>query len=237
MSWIRGLVVCLAAAVVVGVPTAARASSLTTLILDFTGAASDTLDFSGSFSSDNDVAVILFSLAAPTTIGARTTSAATGGFDPILSLFRFSDAADLSTGLLIANNDDADFANGVIDSALQSSPDVDVSPFNVLDAGLYGLVLTQSLNLSTGFLFGQGFAFDDDPIFTCGLYAADPAECGGFVASDGSARTNAFGGTVGITPLEQPAPVPEPATWVLMAIGGGGIASRRRTLRQNSSIP
>ena len=155
MSRIRGLAVFLAAAVMVGVPTAARASSLTPLILDFTGAASDTLDFSGSFSSDNDVAVILFSLAAPTTISARTTSAATGGFDPILSLFRFSDPADLSTGLLIANNDDADFANGAIDSSLQSSPDMDVSPFNVLDAGLYGLVLTQSLNLSTGFLSGR----------------------------------------------------------------------------------
>ena len=196
MSRIRGLAVFLAAAVMVGVPTAARASSLTPLILDFTGAASDTLDFSGSFSSDNDVAVILFSLAAPTTISARTTSAATGGFDPILSLFRFSDSADLSTGLLIANNDDADFANSVMDCRAAVLTGCGRLPVQCpgrgpLRSGPHTVAESlDRISLRTGLRLRRR------PDLHCGLYAADPAACGGFVASDGSARTDASGGTV-----------------------------------------
>ena len=110
----------------------------------------------------------------------------------------------------IADNDDRNFEAGDVDAQLLSSPDIDVSRFDILDPGLYAVVLTASFNYSTQVLFGQGFAFDGETPIGCEL--GDPA-C-------------AFGGTLAITPVDQPTPTPEPGTMALLAGG-----TRRRSSR------
>jgi len=216
MSRIRGLAVACAAVCVWAVPSVARATSIQPQSVDLTNGA-----FAGAFTSNTDVAVILFSLPDPSRIDVSTNSAA-DGFDPLLSLFRFPGANpdDLAAAAWIADNDDRDPDNGVLDARLFSSPDVDLSRFDILDPGLYAVALTASFNYSTQFLFGQGFAFDGDAPLACGV---DVPPC-------------SFGGTLTITPIvEEPTPTPEPGTLALVATALGGAALRRRRRRESES--
>jgi hypothetical protein len=207
MVRIRGLAAVATVVCALALPASARANSFT---VDLSGGS-----FSGVFGTDTDVALILFSLTDASRIDVSTTSFADGGFDPLLSLFSFSDPTNLSSGILLADNDDSDPDNGVFDARLRSSSDVDVSRFDILAAGLYGITVTEALNYSTGFTFGEGFSFDGNAPFVC------EAACG-------------FGGTLTITPVEQPAPGPEPGTLALMASGVGWLAARRRTRAPSS---
>jgi hypothetical protein len=216
MFRIRGLVVACAAMCVWAVPSVARATSIQPQMVDLTNGT-----FAGAFTSNTDVAVILFSLTDPSRIDVSTNSAAAGGFDPLLSLFRFPQppaAADLALATWIADNDDRDFEAGDVDARLFSSPDVDLSRFDILDPGLYAIALTASFNYSTQFLFGQGFAFDGDEPVACAT--GDPV-C-------------AFGGTLTITPIvEEPTPTPEPGTLALVATALGGAVLRRHRRRES----
>ena len=63
--------------------------------------------FSGTFSQDNDVFQQLVDVLSPSTFTAQTTSYASGGFDPILTLYGPS-GTNLLANLL--SNDDRDSA-------------------------------------------------------------------------------------------------------------------------------
>jgi hypothetical protein len=181
--------------------------------------------FSGSFSNDNDIALIEFEVLVASMFSANTISFADfGGFDPLLTLFD-------SAGTLLAENDDAEL--GVqFDSALLTM---------LLQPGLYTLALTQTLNYASagGFTFDNfeidGVVFDNSR-YTVDLLGGDPGCVGGFanVSLDAEGNTvgspclsSSFEGIFTLTP-EQTASVPEPGTLILVALGLGVAGLKRR---------
>ena len=184
------------------------------------------MSFGGTFQSDNDVALFLFSLTADSTVMASTSSAASGGFDTYLALFQ---ADTLGVFNLVTDNDDSAF--GVPDAAL-------LDPFTglpglLLHAGTYTLALTQSPNFAN-LTLAAGFSFDDTPMFTCdpSVTGVQNPGCEGFVdVFTQEQRTATFAGSLAIIPVAPPAPVPEPGTLALLAVGLGCVVIRRSRVR------
>lgn len=200
-------------------PTRARAALIT---VDLSGA-TGTLTLSGTFVDDNDVTLFLFSLSRDATFSAATTSAASGGFDTLLTLLRVTDIGELQ---LLQENDDP--PSGDPDAMLF---DAFGQPRFLLGTGNYALALTQTFNY---FNPGGGFAFDDSPKYTCDptVTGLEIEGCAGFYDFfRGVQRTGDYGLTIGIdpiTPEPEPEPVPEPGTLALLIIGMAGAALRRR---------
>jgi hypothetical protein len=207
------------------VPASARASLLTSADFTVLGAGTNDLSFFGTFTNDNDVALISFTLGEDAIFDASTSSGATGGFDAYLALLQ-TDATgkfELVPGL---DNDDDPITGG---PDAQLVDPLTGLPGVLLHAGSYTLALTQSNNFfnpATG-----GFDMDDQPEFTCGADVIEP-EKGCFVDFFGVARSGDFAGAVTITPLAQP--VPEPGTLALMTFGLGYLVARRRRKRSTT---
>lgn len=171
--------------------------------------------FSGTFTSDDDQWRLDFTLSAPSVLDARTTSYATGGFDPFLSLF---DRNGLQL-LLAVNEDDLvcppDPSSGVcLDSAIQFS----------LDAGDYALILTQSGNFPIGPTLSDGFTQTGSGNFTGGP----------FLDILGNLRSGDFRVVVDGTEI------PEPSTAVPLLFLAAGYAGHRLRLsraRRPSEAP
>jgi len=183
-------------------------------------AQASTIAFSGTFTQDNGVFQLVVDVPVPSTFTAQTTSYATGGFDPILTLYAPS-------GAFLLSNDDRDFFSGELDAFIE--------PLTLL-AGLYTLVVTQSPNFGATTLSG-GFDFDGTPSFTFQICidfgACDPSApppCDSFVDFLGNCRGNNFAGTFEITQVDTA--VPEPGTIALVASGIAGLLMRRRTSRR-----
>lgn len=162
-----------------------------------------TIIFEGTFTEDNGLALIGFTVDSPTLFTARTTSYdALDGFDPLLTLF---DGTLIGgAGNFIADNDDED-PGGIFDSLLQ----------RLLSAGSYTLAVTQSPNYYEP-QFGQ-FGYTDQPCF---FPPDDPAvPCDTFLG-----RTGAFAGQITL----EPQVVPEPATLLLVTLGAAALGRRHR---------
>ena len=200
------------------VPAAASAAPLT-FVTNPDGTLQANLN--GTFAFDNDVALFEFVLGDGTfDFVATTTSNADGGFDPALSLFAVSEAGPISLytyagpepgEVLSASVDDQDFDGGIFDAALSLT----------LTRGSYILALSQ-----TGNFVHEDFTFDwDDPAFQCaaGLICDQP--------SDSPLR--AFAGLVTLKDTTT-APVPEPGTLSLLALGSFATAAVRR--RRSRSV-
>ena len=157
----------------------------------------------GNFIADDSVYSYDFTLTGTENITAFTTSYATGGFDPALTLF--SDAS----GNVVAYDDPADS-----DATLAAT----------LAAGSYVLDLSEFPNVAVGTL-SQGFLFAGDPTVTgsnCGVSGGmflDPITCAQ-LTSNYALTVNAVSAT------------PEPSTWLLVLPGAVGVyyASRRRRI-------
>jgi hypothetical protein len=131
-----------------------------TLLLGVSTARAADFSFVGAFTRDDNVALFSFAVAdGPiSVVTVRTSSYASGGFDPILSLFR-------GDGLLLADNDDVNL--GIPASIVPADPATGQRSDSFLEMdlepGVYTLALTQydnfaaGPNLSNGFLrSGQG---------------------------------------------------------------------------------
>ena len=178
--------------------------------------------FEGEFENANDIALFRFTLTGGSfTFSAFTTSAATGGFDPVLALYG-EDGAQLqySTpdgGPFLTNNDDSD---GQIDARIP-----ELIPSLLLDSGTYFLALTLTGNFPHELLADGlgGFDWALDP--SCGgVNLEDPTVCPSLGLASGFAfRTE----LVPATP-----PVPEPATLILMGSGAVAALVRRRSRKR-----
>jgi hypothetical protein len=157
-----------------------------------------TITDTGTFSADNSVFEVPFTVTSPQNYTFLTTSYASGGFVPALTLFG-------SNGVVIGN-DGADHvcyggATGMCDDAFLQK---------TLGAGSYTLALTEFPNEAIGTL-ADGFLFASDPTITgdvCGVSG------GMFLETDVAPclqRTNSYSLTINSV-----AATPEPPSWALL---------------------
>lgn len=189
------------------------------------------LSATGTFADDNDEQYFNFSIDEPGLLTVRTTSFATGGFAPDLTLF------DAGTGDYITQDDGETVGvncgtrvvvagEGCLDALIDQT---------LLDPGNYTLILTESGNAALGGLT-DGFYFDPnnnpcapDQDFTnsgCLGYGSAP---GAFYLPDGTQQTGNWAVSGSFT-----AAAPEPASFILLFFGlGTGILWKRRERTQN----
>jgi hypothetical protein len=183
------------------------------------------------FQDDNDVATLGFAVGlAGAAFSAHTTSYSTGGFDTYMvllntaswSIVEYVDPDD--QGLYPAKSQDI------------SGTEWDDTLALTLSAGNYLLLLMQYDNDFAGVVEQEGMppllAFlQTTPDFTS-IYTSDlTGDCTRFLDFNGSCRQNSFTLNATLTPADQPAPVPEPATLTLFGIGAAG-AMLRKTMRR-----
>lgn len=192
----------------------------------------DSFSFTGTFTSDDQLEEIPFSVAPTEVVTIETFGYAgginqagdtipEGGFDPYLAIFD-------SLGNLVQVNDNGMCGQVGTDSVTGSCFDSYIS--QSLDAGSYTLVLSESPNIPNDNLLADGYTDAGMGDFTGGYYGcADPAFCD----ANGDTRTGNWAldidnvATAGST-------VPEPGTVPLV---GGALAAiaiwrRRRSAAQ-----
>lgn len=169
----------------------------------FSQAYADTTPFAGTFSADNSVFTDSFTTTSTQAYNIFTTSYATGGFVPVLTLFS-------GDGNIISNS-----GPGTSDASLMET----------LAAGSYILDLTELPNVAIGNL-SEGFLYASDPTATgdnCSVTGGmflDPISC--------AQRTNNYALTVS----SSAAVTPEPSSWLLLLTGSAALLyteRRRRT--------
>lgn len=148
----------------------------------------DTTKFTGNFGADNSVFTYGFSTASTQSYTFMTTSFASGGFIPVLTLFNTMGGVPL--GFAETDNSDVSFSTS-------------------LGAGSYLLVLTEDPNVfETNYAAGPLFA--GSPTITGDLCGVSGGKFLNFV--DCSQRTSSYALSVTST-----TPTPEPSTWLLVA--------------------
>jgi hypothetical protein len=174
-----------------------------------------TQTLSGSFSADNEVALFQFILAGAAGVSAFTSGYETTGFDSLIGLFNGTTGTILSY-FSMEQGDDVDAENDDISSTDFNS----ALPVILLDPGTYILALLQtgnnfnSVNGIDSLL--AGFSGDIDPIFPSGT-------CAGGCE---------FSLSLTVDSGETPAPIPEPGTLSLVALGSAAALARRFRKRE-----
>jgi hypothetical protein len=151
-------------------------------VLGFTGLCSQgawasNLSFTGNFTHDDDLQLIYFTVDATSPVSFQTlsyaggtnaasASIAPGGFDPTLSLFKYS-----GDKLQLGANDDGGCGlvgsdgGACLDSFLSAGP---------LTPGNYVLALTESPNSALGPTLADGFALSGSGDFSCPMFIGTP---------------------------------------------------------------
>jgi len=143
-----------------------------------TAGAVSAASFSGSFTSDDQMFETSLTLASPSTLTVYTTSYASGGFVPVVSLF------NQSTGAFIASNGgDASCSNGRMKDAVTGICN-DAYLASPVAPGNYLAILTEFYNFPNGNNIAGGFSQAGTGNFTssvCGtsgpFWETDLAPC------------------------------------------------------------
>jgi len=183
--------------------------TILSLILAASAAHAGQIVLSGTLTADDDIAWIPFSVPVSGTVSIRTLSYASGGFDPVLSLF---DAAGLQP--LLASNEDAPGTCGVDNPAdISTGLCLDSALSLALPAGAYSLAITESFNYPLGPFLSSGFLMDGAGNFTGGP----------FLDVTGSQRTGDW-----VVQLNLPdPPAPEPGSLLLSSAALLALSLRR----------
>jgi len=191
-------------------------------------ASASSFSYNGSFTTDDQIQQILFSLSATSTVTAVTfgyaggtnqasMSIPQGGFDPWLAIFD-------SAGALVASDDNGTCGQVGTDSNTGACFDSYIS--QSLAAGNYTLVLSQSDNSPFGATFGDGYTRTGQPTFTSSFGCGDGQFCD-INADNRSANWEIDLDNVKSSSLPGTG-APEPATFVLLGAGLAGISILRR---------
>ncbi len=169
-----------------------------------TAASATTLN--GSFTTDDQMFQYTWALPQASSVTAITTSYASGGFVPVLSLF------DASGTFIASDGGDASCTDGrMADAATHLCNDAYLH--TSLAAGSYRLVLTEFFNYPNGD-YSQGFSEQGAGNFTSGVCSTS----GPFWESDVTPCVQRSG-NYSVTVTSGSATTPEPATaWLILPV-------------------
>lgn len=190
-----------------------RIAAAAALVMSVTGALAADFTVSGQITFHNDVVMVDFSLAsAATGVKIWTDSWQSGlNFDPTGALWLRS-GANFNRLAEVDDDDTVAPGQGFYDTGF-SLPS--------LAAGQYRVTLAAAVNASNGALLSQGFSYDSQtpiPLAVWNQPTYDPNandQKGGFWR-------------LRFTGVDSVSVVPEPASWLLLALGVAGLSLRRR---------
>jgi hypothetical protein len=193
-----------------------------------TSAQAADFDFAGTFTYDNDISLLNFSVGQTSTITIFSSSWIAGdsglGFDPILAIW------DNAGNYLYEQDDGGNVGSTLSNGVLYQHGTWD-SYFSVsVGAGNYTASIAQYSNFRNGGNLSNGFTHDGNPNFTYDAgWGPQPYFNGVWSGNDGRTGDWEFH----ILDVDSASVVPEPATVTLLGIcivglGGYGFIRRRR---------